>query len=116
MVGQSHHASQHTHPLLAFATGKGHIQHIILYDFVAVRKERRQREIDATPSHPAQMCSGRGSRSGIEVLDVCAATVRDCGPVPPWEGRAKRPHRKFPRSSTSRGALRPDRENVPVHT
>jgi hypothetical protein len=90
MVGQSHHASHHTHSLLAFATGKGHIRHIILCDFVAVRKERRQREIDVTPSHPAQMCSGRGSRSAIEVLDVCAGTVRDCGPVPPWGWRTRR--------------------------
>lgn len=89
MVGQSHHASQQTHPLLACATGKGHIRHIILYGFVAVRKERGQREIGATPSHPAQMCSGRGSRSGIEILDVCAGAVRDCGPVPPWEGRKR---------------------------
>lgn len=61
MVGQSHHASQQTHPLLVCATGKGHIRHIILYGFVAVRKERGQREIGATPSHPAQMCSGRGA-------------------------------------------------------
>ncbi len=38
----SSYASQHTHPLPALASGKGHLRHVTLDDLVALRKERRE--------------------------------------------------------------------------
>src|ERR1700756_3489103 len=36
------YAPQHAHPLASLASGESHIRHIIIHDFIALSKERRQ--------------------------------------------------------------------------